>query len=316
MTLPAPHKVANIKDHNGKKAKLGTEVLVSHYDGQTRAINKKNGWVTTPADSILDKGQGFLFGLNLEGNKKKTYKFTFPNTAINMESSSKTIHGLKAWGCNNDNLAPNHKGWNLIGNPFTDNDTTDIITPIKVGELVKDSTGSSWNGQWVYKAGSEARNVRYAVIPVIGRACTADEAAAGGYASELLDDYILPPFTSFFVQIGGNENANQSLTINPIRTNPINRIVARNYKAEENEELFLRIKIGDKKTGCFISNHFNENYEPGDDLESRYTYYQLINGYKLLYSAINDSIIENGVQIHSLGGKETLDPKVETEKFE
>ena len=80
--------------------------------------------------------------------------------------------------------------------------------------------------------------------------------------------------------------------------------------------MFLRIKIGNKKTGCFISNHFNENYEPGDDLESRYAYYQLINGYKLLYSAINDSIIKNGIQIHSLGGKVTLDPKVETEKFE
>ena len=53
-----------------------------------------------------------------------------------------------------------------------------------------------------------------------------------------------------------------------------NRIVARKTPInEKDEELFLRIKIGNKKTGCFISNHFNENYEPGDDLESRYTYY-------------------------------------------
>lgn len=93
-------------------------------------------------------------------------------------------------------------------------------------------------------------------------------------------------------------------------------MVSKRLIDEKDEELFLRIKIGNKKTGCFISNQFNEDYEPGDDLESRYAYYQLINGYKLLYSAINDSIIENGIRIHSLGGKVTIDPKVKTEKFE
>ena len=82
------------------------------------------------------------------------------------------------------------------------------------------------------------------------------------------------------------------------------------------KEQFLRIYVGNEKTGMFISNKFSDEYEPGDDFESRRPIYQSIGGYKLLYSAINDSIIENGVQIHSNGGKVTLDPKVKTDKFE
>ena len=315
-TLPSSHRVCDIKEHNGKPIKLGSEVFVRNYNGKTRAETQGNGWENTKPDSILGSGQGFIFGIDVKGSKKKIYKFKFPSDSVNNEKSNKTIMGLRAWGCNDENLAPNHKGWNLVGNPFTDNDTTDIIDPIKTGELVKDSTGTSWNGQWVYKAGSEARNLRYAVIPVPWSACTADEAAAGGYASELLDDYVLPPFTSFFVQIGGDASKIKTLTFKPVGANPINRIVARAPQYDEDEELFLRVKVGERKTGCFISNKFTDEYEPGDDLESRYPIYQSIGGYKLLYSAINDSIIEHGVQVTAPQGTLYLDPKVDINKFE
>lgn len=315
-TLPSSHRVSDIKEHNGKPIKLGSEVFVRNYNGKTRAETQGNGWENTKSDSILGSGQGFIFGIDVKGSKKKTYVFTFPSDSVNNEKSNKTITGLRAWGCDNETLRPNHKGWNLVGNPFTDNDTTDIIDPIKTGELVKDSTGTSWNGQWVYKAGSEARNLRYAVIPVTWREWTADEAAAGGYASELLDDYVLPPFTSFFVQIGGDASAIKTLTFKPVGANPINRIVARAPQYDEDEELFLRVRVGNRKTGCFISNKFTDEYEPGDDLESRYPIYQSIGGYKLLYSAINDSIIEHGVQVTAPQGTLYIDPKVDINKFE
>jgi len=316
MTLPTNHKVSNIKENNGKLIKLGSEVFIRHYNGQVRAINHKNGWEDVNYDSIFSAGQGFLFGVDLNGDKMKTYKFKFPNDSVNIESSSKRIHGLRAWGCNDNNLAPNHKGWNLIGNPFTDNDTTDIITPISIGKLVKDTLSGQWNGHWILDNESVKRNLRYAVIPITWRKWSADEAAAGGYASELLDDYILLPFTAFFVQIGGNEDDIQGLAFKPIGANPINRIVAHQQTIDEDEELFLRVKVGERKTGMFISNKFTDEYEPGDDLESRYPIYQSIGGYKLLYSAINDSIIEHGVQVTAPQGTLYLDPKVDVNKFE
>lgn len=309
MTLPFTIHTDSIKLSNGKPINLNNNVWISYYDGKHRSIYQRNAWKDIYKDTVFNAGEGFLFGVDLPGRSKKIYRFSFNKDSVEHEKSDKIIKNLYAWGGNNENLAPNHKGWNLIGNPFMDSDTTDIIDPIRIGRLKKDSVNGRWTGGWVVD--SITTKLRYAVIP------NKDEefADAGYYESVVLDDYVLQPLTSFFVQIGGNENDMQTLTFKPEKRT--NRIVARKTPINErDEELFLRIKIGNKKTGCFISNHFNENYEPGDDLESRYAYYQLINGYKLLYSAINDSIIENGIQIHSVGGKVTLDSKVETEKFE
>lgn len=313
MTLPFTIHTDSIKLSNGKPINLNNNVWISYYDGKHRSIYQKNAWKDIYKDTVFNAGEGFLFGVDLPGKSKKIYRFPFNKDSIEHEKSDKIIRNLYAWGGNNENLAPNHKGWNLIGNPFMDADTTDIIKPIRIGRLKKDSVNGQWTGGWVSDTieDTHGKKLRYAVIPNKNE----EFADAGYYESVVLDDYILKPLTSFFVQISGNESDMQTLTFESEKRT--NRIVARRTPInEKDEELFLRIKIGNKKTGCFISNHFNKNYEPGDDLESRYTYYQLINGYKLLYSAINDSIIENGVQIHSLGGKVTLDPKVETEKFE
>ena len=310
MTLPFAIHTDSIKLSNGKPINLNNNVWISYYDGKHRSIYQKNAWKDIYKDTVFNAGEGFLFGVDLPGQSKKIYRFSFnKEDSIEHEKSDKIIRNLYAWGGDNPNLAPNHKGWNLIGNPFMDSITSDIKDPIRIGRLKRDSVNGQWTGGWVVD--SVTTKLRYAVIP------NKDEefADAGYYESVVLDDYVLKPLTSFFVQIGGNEDVMQTLTFESEKRT--NRIVARKTPINErDEELFLRIKIGNKKTGCFISNHFNENYEPGDDLESRYAYYQLINGYKLLYSAINDSIIENGIQIHSLGGKVTLDPKVETEKFE
>jgi hypothetical protein len=85
---------------------------------------------------------------------------------------------------------------------------------------------------------------------------------------------------------------------------------------DEDDEIFLRIKVNNWKTGCFISSKFTNEYEPGDDLESMYEIYQLIDGFKYLYSAIPDSTLIEGVTVHSPGGRLMLDPRVNREEFE
>ena len=313
MTLPFAHKVSDITYQNGKKPRFNSEMFIEYYDGQYRAEHKTGAWKFAKIDTTFNAGEGFLFGVDLPGNSKKTYRFTYIQDTIEHEKSDKTVKNLFAYGCNNSNLAPNHKGWNLIGNPFMDNDTTDITDAIGIGYLKKDSVNGQWTGGWTIKDGTSGK-LRYAVIPVPKDQWTTEIAAAGGYESVLLDDYVLSPFKSFFVQLGGDENDMQ--TINFKSAKRTNRIVARNREYNENEELFLRVKLNNWKTGCFISNKFSDEYEPGDDLESRYPIYQTIGGYKLLYSAINDSIIEHGVQVISPQGTLCLDPKVDISKFE
>ena len=308
MTLPFSHKVSDIKMSNGKPINLNNDVWLSYYDGKYRSINEKNAWKDVLNDTTFNAGEGFLFGVDLPGHSKKTYRFSFHKDTLENEKQNKTIKNLFAWGGENENLAPNHKGWNLIGNPFMDNDTTDIITPIRIGRLKRDSVNGQWTGGWVVD--SVTTKLRYAVVP------NKDEkfADAGYYESVVLDGYVIKPLTSFFVQLGGNEEDMQTLTFKPEKR--INRIVARNYQMLGDDETFLRIKVDNWKTGCFISNKFTEDYEPGDDLESRYKIYQSIGGYKLLYSAINDSIIENGVKITAPSGKLYLDEKTNIEEFE
>ena len=50
-------------------------------------------------------------------------------------------------------------------------------------------------------------------------------------------------------------------------------------------------------------------------MESLYSTYQFINNYKLLYSAINDSIIEHGIQVHGTG-LVSLDDKTNVSNFD
>lgn len=327
VTLPAEHKVSNIKMANGKPINLNKNVWVSYYDGEYRAQYKSSAWrdvgdetdSRAVKDTTFKAGEGFLFGIS--GNlKKKIYRFKFANTSVNDEKFPKPVGNLHAWGGNDENLKPNHKGWNMIGNPFTDNDTTDIIEPIRVGVLKKEyNKYGQWTGGWLVDTTYlDGKKLRYAVIPVLDRTkWDEDITAAGGYKSEILDDYVLPPFTSFFVQIGGTDPEEQQfVSFNPVSENPINRIVARETYWNYDDEIFLRIKVGDKKTGCFISSKFTDEYEPGDDLESRYTIYQYINGYKLLYSAINDSIIEQGIKVYAPSGNVHLDGKTNINNFD
>lgn len=309
VALPDEFNISNLRFTNEKSATQREDYWIKYYDGKHRAETQSGSWKSAANDTTFMPGCGFIIGIP-DDYIKKELRFEFDvNRTLTNEKSNKTSGNVTAWGITNPSLTPNHKGWNLVGNPYMNIYDTDFASVIRAGELIKDETSGQWNGHWLVSDTTSSK-LRYAVIP----SKDPEDAAAGGYKSVVLDEKPLDPFICFFVQMGGNNENPQTLKFKVSRRR--NNIVASSYQEQEDEELFLRIKIGDKKTGCFISNHFNENYEPGDDLESRYAYYQLINGYKLLYSAINDSIIENGIQIHSLGGKVTLDPKVETEKFE
>lgn len=311
ISLPDTFIVSNVKYVNGKSPRYGTDCLAKYYDGEYRSQHYKGGWKNVEAGMKFNPGNGFTFGLS-DAFKKKEFRFELNPNVITYEKTNKNVVDLHAWGITNPSLAPNHIGWNLIGNPFMGHFDAEIYNKIRVDSLVKVIENGHWTGQWELSNTDRGKSLRYAVIP----SKAPEDKAAGGYKSVVLDDMKLLPFTCFFVQLGDNGNGEGAQGIEFKSSRIINRIVARNYQEEEDDELFLRVKVDNWKTGMFISDQFSEEYEPGDDLESRYPIYQNLGGYKLLYSAINDSIIESGVTITAPQGRLCLDSKVDIDKFE
>lgn len=283
------------------------EVIIKYYDGSYRAQHGKGGWKIAPSDTIFAPGEGFIFGIDINGFEKRIYKFNLDKSCLEDEKSNK--NGTQVRACGSDlNPIPstNDFGWNLVGNPFmtTYNITSDFGVIFESDSLVKEIIDGRWTGGWI----TEEKDLRYIVI----KSDKQDQHIiyAGGYEQICLrNGYKLEPFTSFFVQAKGNGNLifyhAQRVASAPSR-----------IKTNVDEESFLQIDIGSIKTGCYISNKFTDDYEIGDDLESLYPTYQYINNYKLLYSAINDSIIKSGIKIITPGGKLKLSPETDINDFE
>ena len=310
LALPDTFDLRKLRLSNGKPVIYGEDYLIKTYNGYIRALTQNNGWVTVSPDKQFMPGEGFIFGISGSGTIKKEFRFKFSNNIIIKEKSDKKLEwdDLQSWGCGDTELRPNHKGWNLIGNAFLDKLNTEIYDPSGIGKLVHSDT-DPWDGKWEIEEGTTGK-LRYRVIH---KRNSAGE-DGNGYSSELLDNVQLEPFSAFFIQLGGNEQVRQTILLkHEKRRNMMQRMIEASC---EDDELFLRVFVGNKKTGMFISNKFTEGYEPGDDLESRQTIYQNIGGYKLLYSAIPDSTIEKGVLINAPSGKLFLDDKINLNNFE
>ena len=314
IALPGTFDIRNITLSNGKSAgSHRVDYWFKIYDGGKRAREQRNGWISVSNNKVFTPGEGFIFGSAGDGTVKKEYRFKFSNDLLDDEMSNKTIawDSLKSWGCADSELRPNHKGWNLIGNPFMTLLNTEIYQPIRIGHLIKDMSTGSWNGQWLVDPTETDERLRYIIV----KAAPGEPTDDGSYRQELLDEVVLKPFQCFFIQLGGTTETTHDITMKASSKRSIIRRMPA-YDEEPNEELFLRVYVGEEKTGMFISNKFSEEYEPGDDFESRRAIYQNIGGYKLLYSAINDSIIENGVSVTSPSGLLRLDDKVIKDNFE
>ena len=298
----------NIREISANVYKNGvwSDALVKHYDGTVRANNGSGGWKLTPVNTVFNPGAGFIFGAYMVSEtEKRIYRISLDTAILKLESKDKGVNvypygkGLKK--------PANDLGWNVVGNPFMDSCNISSSNPIRIGELVKTGT-NPWDGKWIVDSMSPEKKLNYIVVKDYH-----DEYADAGYYKSIplkVDGYSLEPFTSFFIQV---DTALTNPTLLFTKSIGISKSPSRIN--EENEEVFLRINVGNKKTGCFVSNKYNDNYEIGYDLESNENIYQSINGYKLLYSAINDSILSSGIKVYTAGGTLSLCEKTDTHRF-
>ncbi len=278
IALPYDCRVGDIMLSDGTPAVVNTDYLLGWYDGAKRAANKSGGWTyITDKDYVLKKGLGYILALPGTDKVKKELRFPMANSVIDEELSNKSIGGLYAYGGDksDEELRPNHKGWNMIGNPYMITYETDIVeTPLAMGLLEHDLVNGVWYGQW-----KRTGSARYIVKPV--------DNGWSDYIQTTITD--LEPFTSYFIQIGnstdGSDNPETENNITFTASKAERASIIRHAQAETDEPMYpvwygvdiIAPNAERDNTTLLISDEFTDGYDMMDDLVKMrgdyYTYY-------------------------------------------
>ncbi len=272
FTLPYDVNVSDITFVDGTPAAIGTDFRIGRYDGEHRAATQSQSWVNLTADDVVKAGIGYIIGLPGSGKVQRELRFPMANSVVAEEQTNKDVEGLHAWGGDktDEELRPNHKGWNLIGAPYLSYYYTTLQEPLPTGQLIPDPGEDPWKGHWVRNSSS----LRYIVVPV--------DNGMSEYDQVDIANYHMAPFTSYFVQIGGADPAaNQKITYNGAQAGKFNvaRRAPHEYE-EDNHEVWFGINLVNDKneqdaTTLLISDKFTDDYDIMDDLvKMRGAYYQ------------------------------------------
>lgn len=279
FSLPYDCNVSDITYSDGiTPAKLGSDYLLKWYDGEKRAATQAGGcWEMVAPDAVLKKGLGYIFALPGEGKVKREFRFPMSNDVIADDLTNKTIASVYGYGCDKDytEVRANHRGWNLIGNPYFMPYTSDIENPVLQGEIVEDHSVEPWDGHYKFK--DPVNDLRYIVEPVNN--------GWSEYRQVAIADYSMTPFTCYFVQIGGsNPTAEQGILLDQGQVSGRSSIVRRarvEYEeVEDTHPVWCAVDLispnGEKdETTLLVSNDFTDDYDIMNDLvKMRGTYYQ------------------------------------------
>ena len=299
---------------------LGTDYLLKYYDGEKRAATQAGGcWEMVAPDGVLKKGIGYIFGIPGTGKVQREFRFPMSNTIIDEEKNpeGKLASGVYAYGGDKDmtEVRANHRGWNLIGDPYLLPYSSDIADPVMTGYIVPDypeDPEAQWDGHYKFDP-DPSTNLRYIVEPV--------DNGRSEYIQVAITDYEMKPFTSYFVQIGGsNPEAEQGVQFNLSKVDrsasPVRRAPAEYEEQEDTHPIWCAVTIispkGEKdETTMLISDQFTDGYDMMDDLvKMRGTYYQYAqittkpvlasrnNEGEMAFNALPDASAEAGIPLH------------------
>ncbi len=275
FTLPYDCNVSDIRFVNDDVTipVIGTDFLISAYDGEHRAATQATSWRDLTSTDVLYKGVGYIIGLPGSGKVQREFRFPMSNDVIAEEKASegKQTGIFHAWGGDKSDteLRPNHKGWNLIGNPYLTYYETKLQDPLPTGELIHDPDEDPWLGHYV----RNTDGVRYIVVPV--------DNGWSEYEQVAIFNYHMAPFTSYFVQLGGDPAADLTITYEYGQSGKMNIIRRQPAEYEEdNHEVWFGITLANEKaeqdeTALLISDKFTDDYDIMNDLvKMRGTYYK------------------------------------------
>ena len=262
MCLPYACNINDVHFRSGESAIYGTDWWLQVYDGQERvntANGAQNGWKMVNSGELkqLQPGVGYIVAVATKDGH--TFgELRFPMAGY-QESATKYVP-VDDYGAG-VSVTPNHKGWNLVGNPFMDYYLKGNLAGqgLTLGRLVLNTEGTAWEIE-------TPATVPYITLPVGGGYSEYTQVTAGS-----MD---LPPFISYFVQIAGSDpDADESDL--KVAFDPSHRgksSARRRYaEADENDPIWVAVALRNTgnetdETTLVISDNYTDEYEIGGDL--------------------------------------------------
>jgi hypothetical protein len=265
FTLPYNCNISEVKWIDGTPAQYNVDWFLMTYDGEKRAATQAGGCWKAYTGTTIKAGEGFILAINGNiNNPAHTYELRFPMSkdVLVEEGNDKTVD-VRAWGVET-NIRPNHKGWNLVGNPYLayyQRDNINSFEGLRLGELVGPDPQT---GYW-----TQTGDVPYVVVPI--------RAGYEAYEQVLASDIDLLPFTAYFVQVGndGKHNSEQDLKVSfdhtklQLSATPMPASIVHRAPSEVNETeepvivgVALTNSLGESdKTSLVIADRFTNEYE-------------------------------------------------------
>ena len=292
LALPYDVAFADITYWDGEAMTPGTQLYVSTYDGQARAnLDMKNTWLyeTEFPSQKLTAGVGYTISAEPQADANSTLPMDsyalirMPmknNLTAEGKEQDKTVAVTAYANQNGVTISDNHKGWNLVGNPFLTDISSDMNgDQIVLGYLKETGTGP-W--EWVNDA------VRYVTIP-------SDDGTY--YWQEQFKNTTLKPFKNFFVQIANTGEPSFALSC---RKNAPARYLLNDMEQETELEILLSGDNQSDHTGFLVSEQYSPAYEINADLEKMVgamSLYSIYGGYSLAYNALSWTDAEQQISL-------------------
>ena len=291
-SLALPYDVAldDITYGDGSAIELGSQLYVSAYDGAARAENlgANKNWVYETdfekkfGSATLKAGIGYTISAEpqVQNDKYAILRLPMKSNISSGETEAAKSVAVTAHGAGAA-IADNHKGWNLVANPYMasisgDSDEYSELM-LRYMEMLP---GGTW--QWT---GEEQR---YVTIPYND---------GSGYYQLKFSEAVLQPFKNFFVQVGTTGNLDFVLAH---RQNAPARYMQTNTEREVEFEIILGNSLHQDNAGMLISDKYTPAYEINADLEKMtgsMSLYTIYNGYKLAYNATSLNEAEEWIPV-------------------
>ena len=279
LTVPYDVNLTDITYWDGTNMGTpGDKLWVSAYDGDARAKkDMSHTWIweanfaSKGLEEKLKAGVGYTISAGLQAGVGSTYSILRMPMASNVANDgtelAKTVP-VVAHGINSD-VSDNHKGWNLVGNPYmVAISGGDADSKLVVGYLQETGSGP-W--EWVND------DIRYVTIP-------ADNGQ--DYGQEKFSSATLKPFKNFFLQIA--TSGDLSFALASRQNSPTRYLEAQ--KREVEFEINLANGSHEDHTGLLIAEQYSPAYEINADLEKMIgsmSVYTVYGGYNLAYNALS-----------------------------